>query len=123
MIFIKRVNNICHTYDWKYIDEHGYPVVDVLKDEDYYLKCKWSAYNFLFMDGPSPLSMIFNFKKLTFYKLSTFYLQHFVAKLCNDLLACIIKAYFGKKVTLTYTKCELGLMFKLQSIPIILGFC
>ena len=64
LIFIKRVNNICNTYDWKYIDEHGYPVVDVLKDEDYYLKCKWSAYNFLFMDGPSPLSMIFNFKKL-----------------------------------------------------------
>ena len=45
-------------------------------------------------------------------------LQHFVAKLCNDLLACIIKAYFGKKVTLTYSKCELGLIFKLQSIPI-----
>lgn len=64
LIFIRRVNNICHTYDWKYIDEHGYPVVDVLKDEDYYLKCKWSAYNFLFMDGPSPLSMIFSFKKL-----------------------------------------------------------
>ena len=65
LIFIKRVNRICKTYDWKYIDEHGYPVLDVLKDEHYYLKCKWSAYNFLFMDGPSPLSMIFNFKKLS----------------------------------------------------------
>lgn len=65
LIFIKRVSKICSDYDWKYIDEHGYPVIDVLEDEHYYLKCKWSAYNFMFMDGPSPAQMIFSFKRLT----------------------------------------------------------
>jgi len=65
LIFIKRVSKICSDYDWKYIDDHGYPVIDVLEDEHYYLKCEWSAYNFLFMKGPSPLEMIFGFKRLT----------------------------------------------------------
>jgi hypothetical protein len=65
LIFIKKVSKICNTYDWKYIDEHGYPLIEVLKDEHYYLKSEWSAYNFLFMKGPSPANMIFNLKPLS----------------------------------------------------------
>jgi len=64
--FYRRVSKICNKYDWKYIDEFGDPLLDVLEDEDkYYLKAEWSAYNFLFLKGPSPLSVFFSLKPLT----------------------------------------------------------
>ena len=63
--FLKRVSRVCERYDWKYIDEFGHPLVDVLKDENnYFVKCEWSAYNFLFMKGPNPLLMYFSLKPL-----------------------------------------------------------
>ncbi len=64
--FYKRVSKVCNVYDWKYIDEYGDPLLDVLADENrYYVKAEWSAYNFLFLKGPSPLSVFFSLKPLT----------------------------------------------------------
>lgn len=64
--FIKKISKICYAYDWKYIDEHGDPLLDVLADEKgYHLTAEWSAYNFLFLKGPSPFSFFFSLKPLT----------------------------------------------------------
>jgi len=64
--FMRKISKICYKYDWKYIDEYGDPLLDVLADEDtYYVKAEWSAYNFLFLKGPSPLKMFFSLKPLT----------------------------------------------------------
>ena len=63
--FYRRVSEVCNKYDWKYIDEYGDPLLDVLADEDkYYVKAEWSAYNFLFLKGPSPLNVFFSLKPL-----------------------------------------------------------
>ena len=67
--FFKHVSKMCKTYDWKYINEHGDPLLDVLADEDtYYIKAEWSAYNFLFLKGPHPLEVFFSLKSLTIPK-------------------------------------------------------
>ena len=42
------------------------------------VKAKWSAYNFLFLKGPSPLSMFFSFKRLT---IENIYSKEVVARL------------------------------------------
>jgi hypothetical protein len=63
--FMKRVNNVCMTYDWKYVDENEDLLPDMLQ-EKYYLKAKWSAYNFLFLKGPHPFFILLSFKILTF---------------------------------------------------------
>ena len=36
-----------------------------IKEKDYYLTSNWSAYNFMFLKGPSPIAMFFSFKILT----------------------------------------------------------
>lgn len=63
--FIKKVSKVCQKYDWKVIDENPELLLVKMADENYHLTNGWSAYNFLFMKGPSPLSMFLNFKPLT----------------------------------------------------------
>ena len=36
-----------------------------MQDKDYYVTKEWSAYNFLFLKGPSPIAMFFSFKSMT----------------------------------------------------------
>jgi len=68
LLFIKKISEVCNTYDWKYIDKHGYPLIDVMGDDKYYLESEWSAYNFMFMKGPNPIFMLFSLKALTIEK-------------------------------------------------------
>lgn len=65
--FIKKVSKACHQYDWKHVNQNDLLILEMMK-EDYYLTCEWSAYNFLYMKGPSPMSMFFSFKPLTIEK-------------------------------------------------------
>jgi hypothetical protein len=65
-IFMKKVSKVCNKYDWKYINENPECLIDKMKDENgYYLTSEWSAYNFLFLKGPSPKQMYLSFKPLT----------------------------------------------------------
>lgn len=79
--FLKNISTICHMYDWKIIDEDPEKLLEILKD-GYYSKAKWSAYNFLFLKGPSPLSIYFSFKKLDIYN---FYNKEIVDKVRNKV--------------------------------------
>ena len=63
-IFLKNVSRTCYKYDWKHVDHNGPLLVEMLTDEDYTKTREWSAYNFLFYKGPSPLEMFFSFKSL-----------------------------------------------------------
>jgi len=68
-IFMKKVSKICNKYDWKYINENPECLVDKMENENgYYLTSEWSAYNFLFLKGPSPKQMFLSFKLLTIEK-------------------------------------------------------
>jgi len=62
--FLKKVSRICYEYDWKFISYYEQYIPEIVK-KDYYLKSEWSAYNFMFLNGPSPLKMFFSFKVLT----------------------------------------------------------
>ena len=64
-LFIKRVSKICKAHDWKHVDldENSSLVLEIMK-KDYHLTSKWSALNFLFLEGPSPLNMFLSFKPL-----------------------------------------------------------
>ena len=63
--FLKRVSKLCYKYDWKLINENPELLLVKMADKDYHLTNEWSAYNFLFLKGPSPLSMFFSFKSMT----------------------------------------------------------
>lgn len=63
-LLIKRVSKACHKYDWKFVNENEIFVLEIQK-ENYHLTQKWSAYNFVFFNGPSPLNMFFSAKPLT----------------------------------------------------------
>jgi hypothetical protein len=63
-LFIKQVSKTCYIYDWMCVDENPLLLLDIVKDK-YFITSEWSAYNFLFLKGPSPLSMFFSFKHLT----------------------------------------------------------
>jgi hypothetical protein len=63
-MFIQHISKKCDIYDWRYVDEHPMSLLEIIED-DYYVVSEWSAYNFLFLKGPSPLSMFFSFKRLT----------------------------------------------------------
>ena len=76
--FLKRVSSLCHKYDWKHVDHNDILLVDMLTDEDYTKTKEWSAYNFLFYKGPSPLEMYLSFKSL---KIETQYNKEVVKKL------------------------------------------
>jgi hypothetical protein len=66
---MKRVSKICNKYDWKHIDKNPLCLLDKMENEnDYYLTSEWSAYNFLFLKGPSPKQMFLSFKPLTIEK-------------------------------------------------------
>ena len=62
--FIKKVSKVCHQYDWAFVEENENLLLTIIKD-DYHLTSKWSAYNFLFLNGPSPLSIFFSLKPIT----------------------------------------------------------
>jgi hypothetical protein len=62
--FIRYVSTKCHIYDWRCVDEDPLLLIEILED-GYYIDAEWSAYNFLYLEGPSPLSMFFSFKHLT----------------------------------------------------------
>jgi hypothetical protein len=62
-LFIKKVSKVCHQYDWKQVNNDDMLILEI-KEKDYYLTSNWSAYNFMFLKGPSPLSMFFSFKIL-----------------------------------------------------------
>ena len=66
ILFMKKVSKTCHKYDWKYVNKHPMCLLDMMKNrEGYYMTNDWSAYNFLYLKGPSPKSMFLSFKKLT----------------------------------------------------------
>ena len=65
-IFLKKVSKVCNKYDWKYINDNPECLLDKMKNENgYYLTSEWSAYNFMFLNGPSPKEMYLSFKPLT----------------------------------------------------------
>ena len=76
-LFIKQVSRECDIYDWMSVDENPLRLIEILED-DYYVTAEWSAYNFLFLKGPSPLSMFFSFKRLT---IENIYSKEVVARL------------------------------------------
>jgi hypothetical protein len=55
---------VCHQYDWKQVNNDDMLILEI-KEKDYYLTSNWSAYNFMFLKGPSPIAMFFSFKILT----------------------------------------------------------
>jgi hypothetical protein len=66
ILFMKKVTIVCHKYDWKYVNKHPMCLLDMMKNrKGYYMTNDWSAYNFLYLKGPSPKSMFLSFKKLT----------------------------------------------------------
>jgi hypothetical protein len=62
--FIKHISKTCNIYDWRCVDENPILMFEII-DDNYHTSSEWSAYNFLFLKGPSPLSMFFSFKRLT----------------------------------------------------------
>lgn len=63
--FIKKVSKICFKYDWKVINDNPELLLVKMRDKNYYLTNKWSAYNFLYLNGPSPIIMFLSFKQMT----------------------------------------------------------
>ena len=64
-LFIKKVSKVCKEYDWKHLETNELLLLEVLEKEDYYTTSDWSAYNFLYLKGPSPLRIFFSFKPIT----------------------------------------------------------
>ena len=65
-LFMKTLSKLCYKYDWKYVNKHPMCLLDIMENrKSYYVTSEWSAYNFLFLNGPRPLSMFLSFKKLT----------------------------------------------------------
>ena len=63
--FVKSISKLCYKYDWKVINENPDFLLIKMADKDYHLTSKWSAYNFLWLNGPSVLTMFFSFKSMT----------------------------------------------------------
>jgi hypothetical protein len=64
--FIKNLSKVCNEYDLKYINKHPMCAIDMIKDRDnYFTRCEWSAYNFIYLKGPSPREMFLSLKPLT----------------------------------------------------------
>jgi hypothetical protein len=76
-IFIKKVSKICYQYDWKHVDANANLVLDIIK-KDYYLTNTWSAYNFLYLQGPNPITMFFSLKPM---KLESIYNKEAINRL------------------------------------------
>ena len=67
LFFIKHVSKVCDKYDWNFVEDNEQYVLNIMED-NYYLYSEWSAYNFLFLKGPSPTNMFFSLKPLTIEK-------------------------------------------------------
>ena len=63
--FIKKVSKLCFEYDWKVINDNPELLLVKMADKNYHLTSKWSAYNFLYLNGPSPIFMFLSFKRMT----------------------------------------------------------
>lgn len=74
--FLKSITKVCHIYDWKCVDENGDLLLEIIEDE-YWKEAEWSAYNFLYLKGPSPFKMFFSFKAL---ELKSFYEEKIIEK-------------------------------------------
>jgi hypothetical protein len=83
--FLKNISVICHMYDWKCVDENPESYMLEILKEEYYMKNEWSAYNFMFLKGPSPLYMYFSFKPID---LESFYSQEVIEKVKNKVIKC-----------------------------------
>lgn len=62
-LFIKKVNRVCGQYDWKYVETHEEKLLEML-EKDYFVEGEWSAYNFLYLKGPNPLTLFFSLNYL-----------------------------------------------------------
>jgi len=70
-------------YDWKCVDENPEEYLLEILKENYYVTNEWSAYNFMFLKGPSPIYMYFSFKHIS---LDSFYPQEVINKVKNKLI-------------------------------------
>jgi hypothetical protein len=68
-VLVKSISKLCYNYDKKYMTEHNEALIEKLTTNKYHLKCEWSAYKFLFFDGPNPIGYLFSFKKLDIYNI------------------------------------------------------
>lgn len=64
-LFVKKVSKVCNEYDWKHVETNELLLLEMLGDENYYTTSEWSAYNFLYMKGPNPLTLFFSLKPIT----------------------------------------------------------
>ena len=64
-LFIKKVSKACNNYDWKHVETNELLLLEMLEKDDYYTTSDWSAYNFLYLKGPNPLTMFFSLKPIT----------------------------------------------------------
>ena len=74
--FMNNITKVCHIYDWKHVDENGNLLPEII-EHNYWIKSEWSAYNFLYLKGPSPWRIFFSFKAL---ELKNFYDAKIVEK-------------------------------------------
>jgi hypothetical protein len=66
--FLKLVSKLCNIYDRNYMNEHSDENIQLVLDfmkKDYHLTAEWSAYQWVFFNGPNPYLMAFLFKPLT----------------------------------------------------------
>lgn len=64
-LFIKKVSKVCYKYDWKVINKNPELLLVKMGNKDYHLTSGWSAYNFMYLNGPSPILIFLSFKNLT----------------------------------------------------------
>jgi hypothetical protein len=63
--FIKKISKLCFSYDRRFVKKNNEYFAAIIKDKYYFKKYSWSAYNFLFLRGPSFIQMVFSIKPLT----------------------------------------------------------
>ncbi len=80
-LFMKKVSKICYQYDKSYVfgKDHIPELIAKMKDPDgYYVYSEWSAYYFLFLQGPDPYAILISLKA---YRLENFYSATSIDKL------------------------------------------
>lgn len=63
--FIKKISKLCFLYDRRFVKKNNEYFIEMVRDKHYFRKSSWSAYNFLFLKGPSFTQMVFSLKPLT----------------------------------------------------------
>jgi len=63
--FIKKISKLCFLYDRRFVKKNNEYFIEMVRDKHYFKKSSWSAYNFLFLKGPSFTQMVFSLKPLT----------------------------------------------------------